>query len=40
MNNRPSGSWPETGFEEINGDLLEADLVPVTDSGFPAIQEA
>ena len=23
---RPSGSYPETGLEEINGDLREADL--------------
>jgi hypothetical protein len=25
MCGRPSGSYPETGFEEINGDLPEAD---------------
>ena len=25
---RQTGSYPETGFEEINGDLLEADFGP------------
>ncbi len=25
---RPTGSYPETGLEEINGDLLEADFWP------------
>ena len=29
---RPTGSYPETGFEEIDGDLLEADF-GTTSSG-------
>jgi hypothetical protein len=28
---RQSGSWPETGLEEINGDLLEADFLGTWD---------
>src|ERR1017187_5033038 len=27
---RPTGSWPETGLEEISGDFLEADLWPAS----------
>jgi hypothetical protein len=30
---RPTGAYPETGLEEINGDLLEADFWPGMTSG-------
>ena len=33
------GSCPETGFEEINDDLREADFGPAMTSGFPVISE-
>src|SRR5207237_4544743 len=27
---RPTGSWPETGLAQINGDLLEVDFWPTS----------
>ena len=33
VDRRPTGSWPETGLEEINGDLLEEDFWPGMTSG-------
>ena len=41
MCNRLHGNYPETlvqtGFEEINGNLLEADFWPGTISGLPPL---
>jgi hypothetical protein len=38
MYGRLTGSYPETGFGEINGDVLEADLRPRTTACLPLIQ--
>jgi len=35
---RQTASWPETGFGEIKGDLLEADFWTGMTSGLPVIQ--
>jgi hypothetical protein len=32
---RPTGSYPETGFEEINSDVPEDDFWPGITSGYP-----
>ena len=36
---RQSGNYPETGLEEINGNLLEADFWPGVISGLPVNRE-
>ena len=35
---RQPGNYPETGSEEINGDLLEEDFWPGITSGLPVIR--